>query len=278
MKKTDTDYISGEGIATEGVDGDLHYISRTHRLPTIDHYLDVSRGNIPGATLYSAYGERTTVGAETNWVIWPNGAFTIPPATGLEMSVVSTSANDAIGGTGLRSIRVIYLDTSLNEQYVDVELNGLTPVVITGIMIRFIQCTHVLTAGSGAKAAGIITIYNGVTTYSQINAGEVRCSSSARMVPAGKRLFIASAVYGAISGTSAARVQIRLVANEISGMQFTDPFILIPHASSGSQDTSATMLFNLPYPFSEGTVVAMTGTTDKAATISGTYFYWLENI
>lgn len=135
---------------------------------------------------------------------------------------------------------------------------------------------HLQTVGSGGVAAGNITATNGGTTYSEIAAGEARCSSSARMVPAGKTCYVKGAAASAISGTSASRVQVRLVASEIFSEQFVDPLVFFPFGTIGVQDNSISMIFPVPLAFQAGTVIALTATTDKAANIGGTWFGWTE--
>lgn len=62
-------YANATGIAVEGTDGDLYYVSDNQRVPTKEYYLDVGRGLISGAQTFGSYGERTTSGAETNRII-----------------------------------------------------------------------------------------------------------------------------------------------------------------------------------------------------------------
>jgi len=242
-----------------------------------DYYYDVAAGNIPGAELFGAYGEFTATGAETNHLIWPDGVLTLPAASGVQMSVVSTGAADSAAGANIRSIDIHYLDDTLTPQVEVVTLNGITPVLTVATNIRFVQCVHGLTFGANGYAAGTITISNGANIYSQIAIGDTRCASSARMVPAGKRAFVAGAAASATSGTAAAKVKIRIVASEITDQQFTSPFVLIPFGSIGIQDNGISMSFPLPLPFSEGAVIAMTGSCDKGSVMNGTWFGWLEN-
>jgi hypothetical protein len=236
----------------------------------------VARGLIQGAEPFSGFGERTTAGAETNFVVWPNGAFSIPAKGGVQMSIVSTSADDAAAGTGVRSVEVHYLDGRFEPQIEIVTLNGVTPVTTTATDISFIQCMHIDDVGSGLKAAGNISATHGGVTYSYIQTGAVRCSSSARMVPRGKRLFITGAVGSSISGTAVARTQMYLTASTIGAHQFIYPLILFPFAAIGVQDNAINAQFSVIPPLPAGTVVAITHTSDKAATISATWFGRLE--
>lgn len=245
-----------------------------------DFRLMVARGDIAGAESFGSYGERTALGGETNRVIWPNGIFTLPPVAGVQMTVVSTSANDTAAGTHVRTIEIHYLDSNLDQRHETVIMAGLTPVLTTATDIRFIQCMHIQTVGgaSTAFAAGDISASFGGVTYSLIAAGDTRCTSSARMIPGGKVAFVEGASASATSGTSAAKVRVRIVASELDTHQYLDPLILIPFGSIGVQDGSEATTFPLPLRFSAGTVIAMTVTTDKDANVNGDWFGWIEDI
>jgi len=274
MSKTGT-FLS---IADDQEGKSPEIITRDNRLPVDSYGADIARGVITGAQPFGSYGERVATGAETNRVVWPNGVFTLPPAVGVQMSIVSTSADDdKDAGTGIRTIEFHYLDANLDTQSETIQLEGLTPVLTAATNIRFIQCMHISTYGDTAAAAGIITASNGGATYSQINASDLRCSSSMRMVPRGKRCFINGLAAGATSGTAAAGVTIRIVASELDNHQYIDPLILIPFASISFQDSSETLNLSVPLVFNEGVVIGFTDTTDKSATISASWFGWLED-
>ena len=241
-----------------------------------DYLIDVSRGLVSGAQPFSGYGKKTTVGADSG-VLWPNGTYTFPPAAGVQMSLVSTSASDASAGTGIRTISIQYLDASLATQTEVVTLNGVTPVNTVATNIRFIQCMSMVTFGSGKAAAGSITATNGGTTYSYIATGDVRCTSSVRMVPAGKKLFVSSMVAGSASGTAAASTVVNAATPNFNGTDFTTSSVFIPIASSTFQDNSSGITVSCPLMFTAGQSFGMTFTTDKAATVTGQWFGWLEN-
>lgn len=243
--------------------------------------LQVARGEIGGSKPFGSFGKITTGGAVSKRVIWPNGTFTFPnQTTGETISFVSTDAQDSAAGTGIREIEVHYLDADLNEQHAVIPLTGLTPVVSALTGVRFIQCMHIQTAGSGLAAAGTITAYregSPTIVFSLISAGDERCSSSLRMVPKGKRAIVVGLVGSSISGTAAARADIEVCATELDTHQYVDPFILIPFGSIGVQDTG--LSYNLPVPvaFRENTVIGMRVSTDKGADVSGDWFGWIED-
>ena len=237
----------------------------------------VARGTIGGAQPFGAFGEATPTGATTDNVIWANGAFVNPPAAGIQLSLVSASANDTAAGTGIRTIEIQYLDANLAEQTEVVTLNGVGAVTTVATNIRFVNGFHMKTYGSGKSAAGIITASNGGVTYAQINATKTRAACSARMVPAGKKLFIDSLFAGSTSGSSAAKVTVQICASKLGSIDYTADSIFIPYGSASYQDNSAGLNVSAPLVFNAGTAVAMLYTTDKAATITASWFGWLEN-
>ena len=90
-----------------------------------DYLRDVSRGIVPGASFFGAFGEKTTSGADSG-LMWPNGAFNVAPATTHSIEVVSTSAQDGVGGTGIIEIHIHYIDGDWNDATESLIMNGLT--------------------------------------------------------------------------------------------------------------------------------------------------------
>lgn len=247
-----------------------------------DYLLDVARGKVTGSQPFSAYGERTTAVQLTNGVIWPNGEWFAPPSAGVQVSVVSTETTDTTGGTGVRVVRLIMLDADLNEITEDITMNGTTAVLSTATNIRFIQCAFATEFGSTKGADGNISISNIAETenYSYIEAGALRCSSSARMVPAGKRVLVKSIVGSSTSGTSAVGTNIKIALSNFEGVDFLDDNVLIPLANLGYQDNSFGLTLDFPLPVYEGTVIGMLASTDKnsAATVAGSWFGVIEDV
>ena len=238
---------------------------------------NVARGKVPGAEPIGSYGYREASAGETNRVVWPDGLFSLPSAAGVQMSIVSTDANDAIAGTHAQKLEMHYLDANLNAETEIIEMDGLTPVLTIATDIRFINCLHIHEIGTTAEAAGDITASNGGIIYGQVAQGEVRCTSSMRMIPAGKVCYVAGVVGGAVSGTAAAKVILKIVGSELDAFQYTDPLIFFPYGGVGVQDTSETFNFPVPLRFTAGTVVGLVLTTDKIAIITASWFGWLEN-
>lgn len=243
----------------------------------------VSRGNVTGASPLFGYGESVAGGALTNQPLLPiniGPVVNVPSSSGVQMTVVSSSADDdKDGGTGARSVLIYYLDASLNAQVEELFLEGLTPVQTTATDIRFVQCTHINTYGSLKECAGNVSVYTaGPVVYSYINAGYKRCSSSFRRVPAGKRLMIKSIHGGCISGTSDAKGIIRIVTTKINDVDYTEQGFFIPVMSLSFQDNSVTLPLDMPVPVDAGVIVGMEYDVDKAATVTGGYSGYFEDV
>lgn len=104
-----------------------------------------------------AIGSNPAVGT-TPEIIWSGAG----PYTGLlfapqAMTVVSTSPDDALGGTGLQKVFIRGLDASWNEVEEEKELQGTTPVPLTNPLVRCNAMWGGL-AGSGQMNAGDITL------------------------------------------------------------------------------------------------------------------------
>lgn len=238
---------------------------------------NISRGRVSGSVLFRANGEKTTAGAASG-VLWPNGTFAFPPAAGVQMQVVSTSANDTAAGTGARTVFISYLDANLAQLTETITMNGLVPVNTVATNIRFIQFVIVLTFGALKAAAGDISISNGGQNYSFIPTGKNTCPSSVRMVPAGKRLMVDSVIAGASSGAGQAKVIVRAAIPKSSLFDFTASAVFIPVAPMCLQDSNDNMPFDPPIALTEGQSFGLTYETDKTATITGAWQGWIENV
>lgn len=245
--------------------------------PSTENYLiSVARGDVSGATPWSSYGSKTTSGADSG-ILWSNGSYALPPAEGVQISLVSSSANDAAAGTGIRTVRIDYLNASLASATETVTLNGTTPVNTAATNIRFVVAVTMVTYGSGKSAGGNITISNGGTTYAYIASGGNRCETSVYMVPTGKKLFVTSIHGSASSGSAAAKVIIKIVSSYYGGVDYSADSVFITLASAALQDNSNGITIPCPMMFSAGQAVGMAFETDKGATIDGVLFGWMEN-
>lgn len=122
------------------------------------------------------------------------------PAAGSLWKVASSVAADAAAGTGARKLIIVYyvvnagaLDGPFQEE---VTLNGVTDVTMTGSASspnqpRFLEHAYISAVGSGAVAAGTITIKtNAGVTIATITAGELSLQNTIHYVASGKTCFI----------------------------------------------------------------------------------------
>jgi len=156
----------------------------------------------------------------------------------------SSSVNDTAGGTGIRSMRINYLDGSGNRTITTVSLNGTTGVSL-GNNISFVQYMESASEGSGLTSAGDITIssVSGAPTVAQtiekVTVGDSRSLSGRVKVPTGFSLYLRGFFASAISSTMDTRIR---------GTVFTDDRTL----STGFHFQQAAYLAsgqNIDFPF-----------------------------
>jgi len=124
-------------------------------------------------TYFHATGKATNVN-NTRVDLWDSGsAYVFPPAGGIQMQVVSSSANDTFNGTGSRTVDLHYLDHNYNTQHIIITMSGTTPVTTVPTDILRVQYFHTSSSGSSGLSAGNIVLQSvgGGVTYAQINAG-----------------------------------------------------------------------------------------------------------
>lgn len=114
------------------------------------------------------------------------------PDVGVTYYVVSTSAQDATGGTGVNRLRITYLDSASVEQTVDASLNGTTPVSIGSgfTFIQMMESWHSTIPEREPVGNLTISSVNGVateaTTMEMIRATQNRSQSARYKIPAGR--------------------------------------------------------------------------------------------
>lgn len=122
-----------------------------------------------------------------------NGVADIPILSNSTLDIISSSANDAAAGTGVQTVKVVYINNSNNMvQSAAITLNGVTLVtsVLTGV--NEVLWMETDTVGSGVVAAGNIRlrINGGTVEVEQISAGGNRSLSARFMVPTGYTAYL----------------------------------------------------------------------------------------
>jgi len=237
------------------------------RLWRTNNDADIARGNVPGSTPFSAFGEKVVTGSGTS-IIWQTGmpnTLTVPD--NIQLTLVSTSASD----TG--NIVIKYLDGNLIERYETVTLDGLTPVTTSATDIRAINNAY----SQFGPVNGTITFTSGGVTYGRMSAGDIQFHTSMIRVPANKLLMLTGLYAGSASGSSDSRVIVSLVTSFINGDSFADEGYLHPLAAVAIQDGSATFPNFGPFPIPAGQWVGFKAKWDKAADITAGFFGYLED-
>lgn len=188
--------INDSGTIPVGQPTDLR-VDRAGLLKQMDFYSAGSVGAVPGATFVGGLGNNPSI--DTGTVpedIWSGGGQFPWITTAAALEAVSTSANDAAAGTGLRTMTITGLDSSFNPITEVVTLNGTTPVALANQFFR-INEMRIKTAGSGRVNAGDINVrdVSGGTIRAIISTGFGLSRSSSYTPAAGYTLLITNYIF-----------------------------------------------------------------------------------
>ena len=199
-----------------------------------------------------------------------------PAAAGIQMEIVSSSTDDDSDGTGVRTVRIDYLDANFAEQTETITMNGTTPVNTTATNIRRIQFMETATVGTGGSAAGDITLEttDSATEYCRISTGLNTALKGEWTVPSGKTLLITNWAVSAIASAANRRAEFLLCSTtNQADILVADIFYIkeVVHLTAGGY----TGRFPVPHSFPAGSDVKAQVTTSAAmetsVTIEGYY-------
>jgi hypothetical protein len=185
--------------------------------------LQVARGQVDGHKTLFKFGINGDVGTSVE-TVWAQGGIYVYPASATVMKISSSSADDAAAGTGARTISIAGLDANYNEISETVILDGQTAVNTVNSYLR-ISRMFVVTAGSGATAAGTIyagtgTVTSGVpaTVYGMIALGANQTQMTFWTVPAGYTLYLTGLFYTSANTTANAWTNFQLIQRPLGGV------------------------------------------------------------
>ena len=239
----------------------------------------LAEGLIPGHAPIGSIGSREAVAVvATGSDVWNGTATTIPyPASaGEQLIIVSSSAQDDTGGTGVITVEIAYLDASGDPQSETIDLDGTTPVSLVETNVRFVQGFHATAVGANGAAVGDITIYqtgDATRIYSVIAAGTNHTISTMKMVPHGKTLYLTDSFVAAADKS----VDIRLRATAWNNVLTEGIFISYGVASLNNATLSRHP--TIPPKFPEFTIIKMTcyvPATKDGADVSAGWSGWIE--
>jgi hypothetical protein len=188
--------------------------------------LQVSRGQIQGHRNVTVFGFNPDVDT-TQVSVWPLPSLITFPASAIQMTVSSTSANDTSEGTGARTIVVQGLDANYNEVSETVIMNGQTAVTMTNALLR-VNYVYVATAGSGNGAAGDIYIGTGTVTtgvpatvYDIIKFDYNVTTTGSYTIPAGYTGYVSQGLFSTGQAGGSNQVQGRLLTRGMDNIRRT---------------------------------------------------------
>lgn len=188
--------------------------------------LQVSRGQIQGHRNVTVFGFNPDVDT-TQVSVWPLPSLITFPASAIQMTVSSTSADDTAAGTGARTIVVQGLDANYNEVTETVTMNGQTAVTMTASLLR-VNYAYVATAGSGNSAAGDIYIGTGTVTagvpataYDIIKFDYNATTTGSYTVPAGYTAYVSQGLFSSGQASGSTQVQGRLLTRGTNNIRMT---------------------------------------------------------
>lgn len=158
-----------------------------------DFYQKLGEGDVQGYKSVVKLGFSPAVGTTAELISGVAGlSAPFMPTVATQIEAVSSSANDTAAGTGVRSILVTGLNSSLTEITEVITLNGTTAVASVQSFLRTYDAISISCGTYRGTNAGDITIrvISGGATILVILAGQGSSLSSHFCVPAGYSLYL----------------------------------------------------------------------------------------
>lgn len=227
--------------------------------------LAVSKGESNDYSTVYKFGINLDVNGDEE-TIWSQGGNYPWPTSSFTAYIVSDDANDANGGTGANIVRVEGLDVNYNVQSVLVNLNGTTPVAITGTWIR-INRAFVTLAGSAGTSAGTINVQNndGSVVYANLGTGN-QTQMAVYTVPANHTFYLDDITFSTSLTQSNKFATVSFDQRDFGTNVFRKRFI------SPMQSSQLIAKFEYPFKLEEKTDMECRAFTDTVNnTISATF-------
>lgn len=225
-------------------------------LPIRSHDLEVSRGNIPGATAVFKFGFNDDVNG-TEEAIWMAGGEYVFPTDVAILRATSDNAADASTGTGARTITIEGLDTNYNEVSVDLTMNGLAAADTTQTFTR-VNRVFVKTVGTSGYNVGRITLVHqgaGTLVVAIISPEMAQTQQAVYTVPASKTLYVDDINFTAAISLANKRAQVKAIVTDFGGAARTRYINVL-------QSSQLITKFEYPLPIGEKSDIVLTAVTD----------------
>lgn len=196
-------------------------------LVVTDFLTEVGHGHITDHVAFPQVGRTPILAAGTLSDVWrAGGIYSGHPANSGElMEVISTSANDTLLGTGMRTVRITGLKTEASTviEFEDIDLNGVAGNSSASSWWRIFAAEGVAYGGAVANV-GLVTIRHAVTTaniFATLEIGSGRSEMAVGTVPAVGKGYITT-LYGIAARTDkAVSVTAALMVREPGQASFT---------------------------------------------------------
>ena len=229
---------------------------------TYNWSINLSAGNIEGQSFIEKFGRNDTMSGNIE-TIWDGSNLYTYLTSASSVYITSSSGNDAVAGTGARTIEVQGLDENYD---VATETINDDDGASTTTFIRVFRA-RVVTTGSGGQADGIISIRSasggGGTLLAQIQ--RVGTGSGASLgqtfmalytVPAGKTAYLTQWIVGA--GGQNADTTAFFMARPFGDGAFNSKDIIISAGQQFAKD------YKVPLQFTEKTDLEVRGFTSSS--------------
>jgi hypothetical protein len=252
------------------------------RVSSMPYLYDIAEGNVAGHTSWEKYAINDDIDSAAEEDVWcVGGSYSfLSGTTGL--AVISSSVEDdfdkAPAGTGVKSVRIHYLDDSFVEKTTDVELDGTTPVNTSVTDIYRVNRIRPLAIGTNLKAVGSVDVKQrgGATVYSRIAAGFTKGRQLIYTVPYGKTLFIAQAS-GSIGGTEATKYGRFTLRSTWDNVSLTRNAWMTAYSELGQQSGFFSFKYECPMSFPAGSdIVVSCKSLNDNSYVTASLRGWLE--
>jgi hypothetical protein len=201
----DSVYVLNTNIVSVRLPGELEYVrvreAGALRVESLPYSYNVQRGQVPGAQLWQGT-TRATFGVAGTYVL-TEGTW-VEQTSGDQRSLVSSSASDAAGGTGVRKILIRYISSVDGTEKLEVvTLNGTTRVPTVATDILHVNGWVAIDVGSAQQSVGTISMYTTAaagTVMAQLAAGRTQTRSGAYYVPSDRKLYVSRIEMSAVGG------------------------------------------------------------------------------
>lgn len=217
-----------------------------------DYGLEIARGNITGQYPVDKFGRAPDVdtGAADLWGYSATQKVWLAPTAARSHNLVSTDANDAAAGTGLRTCQVYGLQTWASKESSEVvTLNGLSNVALANdyVMIHRIKP---LTWGSAGPNVGIITVTAATdnTVTAMVLAGSGQTEMAIFGIPSNQTFYLKS-IYLSILKATNADADITLLYNSTPDQETTGFITKMTFGVPQGGNDPAYLMFDPPRKF-----------------------------